>query len=162
MFNLRSFFKKRGGAAVNTIILFVLCCGLGYFAYTSYRSKYNIMIYDVKGINQVIQMPPFSERLTDADRELFGECDINVGIGFQQICEFYRSFCAEHGFAFSKPKKDADMFTIEIRKGLVIEAEFMSTKLMFRWVPALTASQAKKCREKFGSIKMPPEPKDED
>lgn len=154
---MHSFFNKKGGAALNTLILFILCCGLGYYGYVSFRAKGNIMIYDMKGVDVVLPMPPYSERLTDANRELFGECDINVGTTFQQCCEFYQSFCAERGFAFSKPKKDADMFAIETRKGFVITAEFMSNKLMYRWYPELTVSQRKKCTELFGSIKTKPE-----
>ena len=154
---MHNYFNKKGGAALNTFVLFLLVCALGYFGYISFRAKGNIMIYDMKGVDVVLPMPPYSERLTDADRELFGECDINVGTTFEQCCEFYKSFCAERGFAFDKPKKKADIFTIETRKGFLITAEFMSNQLRYRWIPELTVSQRKKCTKLFGSVKTKPE-----
>ena len=146
--------KRHGSVASLLIFITVIAlCLIIYFGYGSYREKYYINIFDNKTQNRIIDVPPFATRLTDADRELIGECDLHVGTSFDQVCNFYESFSKTHGFGFSFTDKS---LRLEVRRGFAIDGTLEGNKLSLRWIPNLAPNQVSKCKKLFGEIKHAP------
>lgn len=152
---LQSFFgsKKGGVLGISLFIIVVLLSVVIYYVYNAYYYRYYINIYDEKTVDRVLEIPPFTERKTEPDRELIGECDLLIGTSFNQVKEFYSSFCIERGFEY---KASADGFSIETRRGFFIEGKVVGGNILqIRWVPVLNSRQTVKCLKIFGKVKRP-------
>ena len=147
--------NKKGGAAGFILLFIVITLSIIiYIGYQKYQERYYINIYDDETIDRVIEVPPFVDRLTAANKELIGECDLHIKTSFQQIIEFYDSYCHKCGFSF---KSTNNSFNISIRKNYDIEGSLVGEDLLMRWYPVLNKNQAQKARKLFGSIKKKPE-----
>ena len=147
---------RRKGSLLAAILLFIvgILSVIIYLGYKSYKERYYINLYDEKTIDRVIDVPPFTERQTEANKELIGECDLLIGTTFAQATDFYASFCKARGFGF-EPKGNS--FSMVIRKGYIVVGTKNNSVLELRWYPNLNAKQASKCRKLFGQVKMQPE-----
>lgn len=172
MLNVQNYYQKKGGLTLTTFIVLLITGALIFYTFHSYKAMNLFTVYDLKGTDQEFSLPPYSEKISDPNRDLFGECDIRITLLFNQICDHYQNLCKSKGFYFEQIK-DKDRFIIEVRKGLVITGELVDQELtrtngnkekakvlQLRWIPVLNASQAQKCKKLFGSIKTEEE-KDE-
>lgn len=147
------YFNNKKGSAVVLLLLFVIIVLsiIIYFGYYWYQEKYYINLYDNTTIDRTIEIPPYVERLTEANKELIGECDLRVIASLQQVIEFYRSYSHKCGFEF---EATSNSFKMTIRKGYVIEGNQKGTNLEMRWIPDLDGKQITKAKKLFGKIKI--------
>ncbi len=137
--------KRRGFLALIVVILTVAgSIGL-YYGYKWHNQRNYIKLYDA-GIIRYLDMPPFGERLTDADRELIGNCRIAVGTSRDQTSLFFKSISDRYGFIFTPTEKG---FTMEVRKNYRVVGEYSDEKLILDWDPVLNSKQKKEAQEKF-------------
>lgn len=139
--------NNRGFLAIVIVFLLILG-GVGlYFGYKWHTQRNFINLYDGSMTRQ-LDMPPFAERVTDAERELIGECVISIGTSHEQTSDFYKSICDRYGYLFTSTDKG---LTIEVRKNYSIAGEYKGDKLSLSWTPVLPEKLKKQAQEKFAA-----------
>ena len=150
------FIHNKKGEAASYILLFIIISLsiIIYVGYQKYQEKYYLNLYDNETIDRTIELPPFVDRLSSADKELIGECDLHIKTSFQQIIEYYDAYSHKCGFTF---ESSINNFKISIRKNYIVEGSLVGEDLLMRWYPVLNPSQTQKAKKLFGSIKKKPE-----
>lgn len=152
--------NKKGGVAGGVIIfIIVLLSLLIYFGYINYNEQHYINVYDDITQDVILEVPPYTERITEANKELIGECDLKVGTSYEQVASFYGGYCKRCGFEFEGKKNS---FIITIREDYSITGNLNGNVLELRWVPVLHSNQIAKTEKLFGSIKKKPEENSEE
>ncbi|PKL48782.1 MAG: hypothetical protein CVV42_08240 [Candidatus Riflebacteria bacterium HGW-Riflebacteria-2] len=125
---------NRAGFA-GLVILLVLIVGLVgvYFGNQWFNQRYYIKLFDGDKI-RLIDIPPFAERVTSAEHELVGICDINIGTSKDQSNNFLKSMCNSYGYLCTVGEND---IKIEIRRQYYIEGKYEGNFLKLRWTPVL-------------------------
>ncbi len=144
--------NKKGGAATTIFVIIIIILGtVIYFGYKSYNEKYYINLYDDLTFDKVLEIPPFTERLTEVNKELIGECDLKIGTAFEQVSSFYQSYCKRCGFVFEGGGNKS--FNMTIRQDYIIKGTLNKENLELRWIPVLHPNQISKTVKLFGDIK---------
>ncbi len=125
---------SRAGLA-GLVLLFVVILGLVgvYFGNQWFNQKYYIRLFDGENIRYV-DMPPYGERVTSAELELVGTCDINVGTSKDQVNNFLKSMCNSYGYLCTVGENE---IRIEIRRHYFIDGKYEGNLLKLRWTPVL-------------------------
>lgn len=127
---------------VGLVILFLLVGGLVgiYFGYEWYNQRNFIKLHDGSMI-RLLDIPPFAERVTSADKELIGECVLSIGASEEQASQFFNSMSNRMGYLFAASEQG---FTIEVRRNYIVKGEFANNKLNLTWEPVLPSGLKKK------------------
>lgn len=148
--------NKKGGAAGTIVFIIVLILSIViYIGYKNNLKNHYINLYDNQVKDLTIEIPPFTERLTDPDKELIGECDLKVGTSFEQVCSFYQSYASKCGFYF-EALDNSKSFNMTVRKGYTIKGTPNNNIMELRWIPVLNYNQVDKAKKLFGDIKREP------
>ena len=146
--------NKKGGATGFILLFIIITLSIViYFGYQKYHERYYINIYDNETLDRTIEIPPFAERLTDSNKELIGECDLQIKTSLQQVIEFYKSYSSRCGFSFGVLPNG---FIITLRKDFELEAKINDTTLQMRWIPVLDAKKVRKAIKLYGDVKRKP------
>lgn len=150
------YINRKGGAAGTIIFIIILILSLViYFGYRNNIKNHYINIYDNQVKDLLIEVPPYTEKISDPDKELIGECDLKVGTTFEQVCSFYQSYASKCGFYY-ETLNDSKSFNMTIRKGYTIKGTPNNNIMELRWIPVLNYNQADKAKKLFGDIKREP------
>ncbi|PKL40320.1 MAG: hypothetical protein CVV41_19860 [Candidatus Riflebacteria bacterium HGW-Riflebacteria-1] len=125
---------RRAGLAGLVLVIFIIIGLVGiYFGNQWFSQKYYIRLFDGDVI-RYLDIPPYAERLTSADQELLGVCDINVATSKDQVNNFFNSTCNRYGYLC---KTVDGGIVIELRRNYTIKGEYNSNTLQLRWTPVL-------------------------
>ncbi|EKD84331.1 MAG: hypothetical protein ACD_39C00101G0003 [uncultured bacterium] len=125
---------KRAGLAGLVLLVFVTVCLVGiYFGNQWFNQKYYIRLFD-GDVVRYLDMPPYAERLSSADLEMIGVCDLNIGTSKDQISNFFKSMCNRYGYLCTTSE---DGIQMEIRRNYSIKGEYETNRLKLRWTPVL-------------------------
>lgn len=125
---------NRSGLA-GFVLLFVVILGLigVYYGNQYFNQKYYIRLFDGEAI-RYLDMPPYAERLTSADHEMIGVCDVNIGTSPDQVTNFLKSTCNRYGYLCTAGEGTVQ---IEVRRNYVLKGTYEANKLKLRWTPVL-------------------------
>ena len=138
----------------SAFILTIVTIGL-LVLYYFLEHKKNGLTFD-----KVLEIPPFTERLTEVNKELIGECDLKIGTAFEQVSSFYQSYCKRCGFVFEGGGNKS--FNMTIRQDYIIKGTLNKENLELRWIPVLHPNQISKTVKLFGDIKKETKEEKED
>lgn len=129
------------------VVFFLIVFGIVglYLGYQWYNQRYYITLYD-GNMTRYIDMPPFAERISSANRELIGECIISIGTSSEQASHFFKSMCDRYGYLFVLKENG---LTMEIRKNYAIEGDYTEGKLKLTWKPVLSEKMKKRAQSLF-------------
>ncbi|MBU1108186.1 MAG: hypothetical protein KKB51_16055 [Candidatus Riflebacteria bacterium] len=124
----------RSGQA-GLILLFVVIAGLVgvYFGNQYFSQKNYIRLFDGEAI-RYLDIPPYAQRLTSADQELIGVCDISIGTSPDQATNFLKTTCNSYGYLCTAGEESVQ---IEIRRNYLLKGIYEGNKLKLRWTPVL-------------------------
>lgn len=127
--------SDRKGGLVGLILVTLVIVGLigVYFGNQWFSQRNYIRLFDGDAI-RYLDMPPYAVRLTSAELELIGVCDIDIGTSKEQASSFLKSTCNRYGYLCTG---NADELQIEIRRHYLISGSFDKNRLKLRWTPVL-------------------------
>jgi len=126
---------ERKGGVTGLVIFIVVVLGLVgvYFGNRWFNEKYYIRLFDGENI-RYLDVPPYGERITDAELELIGVCDLNIGTSKEQSNDFLENACNRYGFLWVA---EEDSIRIELRRNYLIKGDYQGNQLKLRWTPIL-------------------------
>ena len=85
-YNIENYmYNKKGNLATFiTLFIIILLSAIIYIGYQKYQERFFINFYDDSSMDHFLEIPGYCERLTDANKELIGECDLKIGTSFEQ------------------------------------------------------------------------------
>jgi hypothetical protein len=126
--------NRREGLAGLVLLIVVIIGLIGvYYGNQWFNQKYYIRIFD-DNVVRYLDMPPYAERITSADYELIGICDISIGTSQDQINNFLKIMCNRYGYLCTT---NEDTVQIDIRRNYSIKGTYDTSKLSLRWTPIL-------------------------